>query len=414
MNIIFYLILFSLFTFGEKDQETPHILSFQKNEVKTLTQIKTETTDTKKEKLIQDSTPISTLTKTMNEKFNLNNETQTSVQNANSDNILVQDTKIKNSILDKAASKAAIEDKIKDSSITFKLNNEVRLSQNRVSKNQKKPYANVPYTEVSLNYSLLPVNFFMELEFSPQSRQIISMPEINLSYTFEKFPVTLKTGQMLLPLGYRIKNKNLFLKELSLHWSLEKNQEDVGLTLQMDVWKKYLQFQVSGFGGYVKRDEDGFYRAPDFPPLIVNLKTKTSFGDGFVTWFKKDLALFDSLQTIGGGLHLTHKLKNLKLSVQGELWGMDEKNQTTLSWYVFPKVELNKWKAGLILGDINRFHPYFKKSKARASLYERIFQISWNIHPYITLTAERFLTKQRKGPFLNDLWAMRVQTQFNF
>ena len=114
---------------------------------------------------------------------------------------------------------------------------------------------------------------------------------------------------------------------------------------------------------------------------------------------KKDLALFDPLQAFGGGLLLTHSLKNLKLSVQGELWWIDEKNQSTLSYYLFPEIEFNKWKVGVVLGDINRFSPHFKKPKVKTSLYERIFQISWKIHPNITLMAERFLTKQRKGPF---------------
>ena len=188
----------------------------------------------------------------------------------------------------------------------------------------------------------------------------------------------------------------------------------MGLTLQTDLWEKYIYLQVSGFGGYVKRSSDDFYREPDFFPLIASLKTENPFGEGFITWFKKDLALFDSLQAIGGGLYLKHSLKNLNFSVQGELWLMDEKNQATFSYYVFPQIGFDKWKAGLVLGDINRFSPHLKQIKARTSLYERIIQISWKVHPHITLTAERFLTKQRKGPFLNNLWALRLQTQFEF
>lgn len=336
---------------------------------------------------------------------------QASVKNFNTDNTVNQDKKIKSSTLI-LTPKTSTEKNA--SSVLFKLTNEVRLSQNLVSRNQNKPFADVPYTALSLNYSLLPLDFFMELELSPQSQSIISIPEINLSYTFKNFPLAFHAGWLPLPLGYRIENDNFFLKELSLYRSLEKNREDVGLILQTDLWEKYLSLQVSGFGGYVKRDEDNFHRAPEFPPLIVSLKTQHPFGEGFATWFKKDLALFNSLKAMGGGLNLKYSLKKLKLSVQGELWLMDEKNQTTLSYYVFPEIELNQWKAGVVLGDINRFFPHIEKSTARTSLYESIFQISWNIHPHITLTAEKFLTKQRKGPFLNDLWAVRLQTQFEF
>ena len=94
---------------------------------------------------------------------------------------------------------------------------------------------------------------------------------------------------------------------------------------------------------------------------------------------------------------------------------MEERNQTTLAWYIFPQVELfDSWRAGLVLGDINRFSPSMKNIQAKSSLSERVFQISWRIHPSLTLMAERFLTGQRKGPFLNNLWAVRAQTQFEF
>lgn len=305
-------------------------------------------------------------------------------------------------------------DKEKAPSFLFQLNNEVRLSQNLISRSQKKPFADIPYTALSLNSSLLPLNIFMELEFSPQDQQKINVSEISLSYSFKIWPITLQTGWLPLPLGYWPEHTNLFLRDLSLHQALAKNAEDAGLTLQTDLWEKYIYLQVSGFGGYIKRDIDDVYREPEFFPLIASLKTENPLGEGFITWFKKDLALFDSLQAIGGGLHLKHSLNILEISIQGEAWLMEEKNQTTFSYYVFPQVGIDKWKAGLVLGDINRFSPHLKEIKARTSLYERIIQISWKVHPHITLTAERFLTKQRKGPFLNNLWAFRLQTQFEF
>ena len=131
------------------------------------------------------------------------------------------------------------------------------------------------------------MNFFMELELASQDQWKINVSEISLSYTFKKIPVKLKTGWLPLPLGYQVENTDIFLRDLSLHQSLTKNREDAGLTVQMDLWRKYLQLQVSYFGGYVKGEWDNFHRAADFAPLIVSLKTQGSFGKSFVSWFKK-------------------------------------------------------------------------------------------------------------------------------
>lgn len=415
MKFSFFLYFFSTFALGQ-DMKSSNSLTIQ--QTKTQNSFETPTPHSPSDPKLSNIKPLS--------QTSIKNSTKNTSSNQASPKAkpLVQPpikTSTENSPSDQTSTalgtpphiptQTSVESK---SPISFQLNNEIRLSRNLTSRNQKGLYGSIPYTEVSFYYSRLPMDFFIELELASQGQWEVYASEISLSYTFEKFPIKLQTGWLPLPLGYRVENTDIFLKELSLHQSLAKNREDAGLTVQMDLWKKHLFLQISHFGGSIKREWDNFHRTPDFAPLIVSLKTQGSFGKGFASYLKKDLALFDSLQAFGGGLILTHSLKSFNFSIQGELWWMDAKNQATLSYYLFPEVEWDKWRAGVVLGDINRFSPNLKRPEAKTSLYERIFQISWKIHPNITLMAERFLTRQRKGPFLNNLWAVRLKTQFDF
>ena len=297
----------------------------------------------------------------------------------------------------------------------FHLSNEMQLSNTLISGNQQGLFMDIPYTKLSLDHSLALLDFFMEVQLLSRNQWKVSLSELRLTHSFKKIPVKLTIGYLPLPLGYRPENSDRFVRELELYRYLMEREEDTGLTAQVNLWKERLYLEISCFGGYVKRSGEDFYRMPDTPPLIVSLKTKGALGEGFISWFKKDPALFNPLQAVGGGGRFSRSLKSLKISLQGELWGMKEKNQTSLSWYIFSQIELfNKWRAGVVLGDITHFSPSIKNIQAKSSLYERVFQISWLIHPALTLTIERSLTGQRKGPFLKNLWAVRAQTQFDF
>ena len=178
-------------------------------------------------------------------------------------------------------------------SAVFQLNNEIRLSNNFISVNQKGFFADIPYTKLSFEYSRAFFDFFMEVRLSSQDQQATRLSEIHLTRSFKKIPVKFKIGRQTLPLGYRPENAERFLRELSLYRSIEKQEEDTGLTAQVNLWKQYLYLQVSCFAGYIKRGGEDFYRAPDTPPLIVSLKTKGALGEGFITWLKK-IRLFSS------------------------------------------------------------------------------------------------------------------------
>ena len=414
MKICLLLFFFSVFVWGQ-DLKSPEPVTVQKTKPQSSSTSTLHTTSDQMSSKIESSSRALTENSTKNLSLDqAPSKTKPLVQppiKTSTESTSLDQTSTTLKTPPHTSTQTSIENK---SPTSFQLNNEIRLSKNLTSRNQKDFYGDIPYTEISLYYSRLPMDFLMEVELASQGQWEILVSEISLSYTFKKWPIKVQTGWLPLPLGYWIENTDVFLRDLSLHHSLAKNREDAGLTMQMDLWKKYLYLQMSYFGGYVKREWDNFHRVPDFAPLIVSLKTQVSFGKGFASYVKKDLALFDPLQAFGGGLALTHSLKSFNFFVQGEVWWIDEKNQTTLSYYLFPQIKFKKWKAGAVLGDINRFSPHFKRPEAKTSLYERVFQVSWKIHPHIILIAERFLTKQRKGPFLNNLWAVRLQTQFDF
>ena len=212
MKSVIFLIFFSSFTFGliGRDLQSPHS---QENKINTLLtslhqQVLTNHSGFHKKSFIrkqlltenQIKIPVNTSNSNKNiiqasEKNSKSKDkpNQTLIKEDNTNNTLNQDKKITLPTLNKATSKTSI-DKGKKPSFLFQLNNEVRLSQNLISRSQKKPFAGIPYTALSLNSSLLPLDFFMELEFFPQDQQKFNASEISLSYSLKIWPITLQTG----------------------------------------------------------------------------------------------------------------------------------------------------------------------------------------------------------------------------
>ena len=172
--------------------------------------------------------------------------------------------------------------------------------------------------------------------------------------------------------------------------------------------------RLSYFGGWLYREQSNSYRGPKSAPFIISVKSKGFFWDAFASWFEKDLAFFDPLKAYGGGIHLHTSYKKLRVSLKSEFWRIKEKTQNTFTYYIFPSMAIHKLKVGMVFGNINRYSSYFKSGQAQSSLYERMFQVSYQIHPNITLIGERFISSQIKGHLTNDLWAVRVKTHFNW
>ncbi|MDE0118401.1 MAG: hypothetical protein OXM55_00135 [Bdellovibrionales bacterium] len=337
---------------------------------------------------------------------------------------------------------------------SFKLESEGRLSKNQISRDQKQWHPYIPYTEIGLLYSKDDnLHFFIngELE-SHKNEWEIGLEELSLSYAFEMIPLSVKAGWFPIPLGYKGRNNNVFSQNLSFYKILAWSQEDIGAIADLYLWKKFLSLRVSYFGGWFYREQDGSYRAPDSAPVIISVRSKGFFWDAFASWFEKDLAFFDPLQAYGGGIHLHTSYKKLRVSLQSEFWGIipnrsgsgtlqrfyslkrkkrregnlvpaetgihpngyKERKQTTFAYYIFPSIAIDKLKVGMVFGNINRYSARFKTAKAQSSLYERVFQISYQVHPNIRLIGERFISSQIKGYLTNDLWAARVKIHFDW
>ena len=301
-------------------------------------------------------------------------------------------------------------------SITIYLDSEGRLSRNKISKNQREFYPHFPYTEFGFGYSKNDnLNFFVNLttEFNQNEWQM-GVGEFSLSYDFEDVPLSVKAGWFPLPLGYMDQNSNVFSQDLSLHGALTQSQEDMSFVTDVHIWKEFLILQGSVFGGWSYRESDNSYKAPDSIPFIVNLKSRGFFWDAFISWFKTDLAFFEPLQALGAGIELKTEYEKLTVSIQSELWQVMEEGQTTFAYYVFPKLSIHKFQAGVVFGDINNFFPDYKTAKIKSSVYDRVFQLAYQVHPNVEFIGERFISKQRKGLLVNDSWAARVKVHFDW
>ena len=301
-------------------------------------------------------------------------------------------------------------------SISVHLESEGRLSKNPISINQKEVYPSIPYSELEFRYSKNKnLSFFVNLEAeSYENEWKVSLDELYFSYIFETVPLSVKAGWFILPLGYIGQNSNLFSHDLSLYGVLTQNQEDMGFVTDVYIWKEFLSLQGSIFGGWSYRESDDSYKAPDSIPLIVSLKSHGFFWDAFVSYFQKDLAFFDPLQAWGAGVELKADYKEINISVQSEFWQVLEKGQTAFAYYVFPKLSVRKFQAGMVFGDINRFSPDSKTAQVKSSVYEGVFQLTYQVHPNVIFIGERFISKQRRGLLVNDAWAVRIKLHFDW
>lgn len=298
---------------------------------------------------------------------------------------------------------------------SIELEAEGSLTKNLISKNQKSFYPDIPYIALSFEYDILSnLQFFTELEFgSKKNLWNMDLEQVGLFYRSNKFD--LKAGLIPISLGYSYANSNMFTKPLSFYKLLRDNPMDIGLRLTVPLYKEHLSFTISRFKGYLKRTFDNHYKSPEFAPLIVSFKGTGLSWNGFITYLKQDLAFKEPLNASGGGFTFKTSLTSQSLiSIQGEIWGSKEKHQSSLSYYLFPKLSFKKYELGVLFGGIKNFVPNFQKSETTSSIYEWILQGSYELFPGVFLIGERFITKQKKGPLLNNLWALRLKTRLEF
>ena len=302
----------------------------------------------------------------------------------------------------------------KEESINFQVESEGALSKNQISQSSKEFYPDISYVGFNVLYSRNEsLNFFIDLSVESQENEwTFVLDEWSVSYNFDFIPLDIKIGWLFLNLGYMEKNHKVFFRDLSLYSALTRNQEDMGALLDLYIWENFLSVQAGYFRTWSYRSSDHIYQPPEQNLFIMKLKTQGVFWDGFISWFEKDLAFLDPFQALGAGIELKTSYKKLTASIQSEFWKVTEKGQSTFTYYVFPTIAIDKLSVGMLFGDVNRFSPDLKT--VQSSVYERVFQLSYQIHPNVQVIGERFISKQKKGLFTNDLWALRVQAQFDW
>ena len=309
----------------------------------------------------------------------------------------------------------------------------------------------LPYLEMFFEYDFSSNwRFWTRLEFvSPQQTWDLSVEEAALSFQNDGFPFTVQAGLAPLPLGNQYEMLKQFSRPLRLHSLLLSEATDTGLAAKIPLGQTF-RLTVARFRGYEKRGFDDRFQAPDFAPLIVSLETQEkSWGRVFSSFLKQDKAFSAPLRAFGAGgsarfafgsartalLQTANSGKSGELagdflrpaaenpgggflreiSLQGEAWAISEERQTALALYILPKLKFaGNWEAGLLMEEINSFSPGYKNPKAAGSVYERALQLSWEAAPGVFLIGERFLSKQRNGPWIQRLWAVRLKTHLAF
>ena len=295
------------------------------------------------------------------------------------------------------------------------LDSEGGIFNNLISQNQKGGHPRLSYIDLIFRYPKNQWEFVSNISIeSLPDRWPVGFDELSLAYRFNLLlPLEIKVGWMTLPLGYRYEDIHFFSKELSLYNSLSHRREDSGVILNVYVWKKFVSFQLSQFSGWFLRESDQLLKEPTKAPFTFSLKSRGMFWDMFATYFENNLAFSDSLRALGAGGRLYFSYKKLKAELQSEFWGLKQRGQTTLSYYVSPRLQLSKVRMAVVFGDINKFSPHFSNPQVQSSLYERVFQVAYQLHPAISIMGERFMSRQRKGPFINNHWAVRVKVQLD-
>ena len=300
--------------------------------------------------------------------------------------------------------------------ISVRMEGEGRLSKNKISK-ARDPifYPWLTYAELGVRYiNNGNLNFFLNFEIESRNNEwLISLDELNLSYTFNKIPFSIKGGWMTLPLGYMDENTNVFSRRLSIYDTLVREEEDVGLTFDLRTYKSFLTLRMGVFGGWRYRESEDLFKAPEAIPIIVSLNSEGKFWSSFASWFKSDLAFWQPVRAYGAGFGLNGSYKNLSAFLQSEFWWVTQKGQTSVAYYVFPRIAVDKLQIGMVWGNINRFSPDFKTARVQSSTYEKVFQLSYQVHPTAVIIGEYLISAQKKGPLLNDLWSFRVKIDFD-
>ena len=287
---------------------------------------------------------------------------------------------------------------------------EGRFTKNSLSKNQKSFYPHIPYMELYFKYNIASnITFFTELE---SRKNLWGMEPRQAGLLYQSHAFDLKAGLLPFSLGYSYANSNVFTKTLGLYQLFRANPMDIGIHLTIPLYKKHLHFSISRFRGYLKRNFDNCCQTPAFAPLTVSLKGKGSSWNSFITYLKQDLAFQEPLHALGRGfVFKTPMTSESLISLQGEMWGGSETLQSLFAYYFFPKLRINNYECGVLLGGIKNFVPGFQNT---GFIYEWILQGSYELFPGIFLIGERWIKKQKKGPLIHNIWALRLKTKWKF
>ena len=319
--------------------------------------------------------------------------------------------------------------------LSLKFESAVVLSKNHLLRGASSWQAGIPYTEISLSYTpSAKTELHFGMDFHYRSKWSFGVTELSAGYSLLAWPLSFQSlkfqaGFFEYPLPFLSKNKKDFSKETLLRQALPlPKDEDIGMSLKWNLYKKALAFQAAAFFPRTEREFQKEFRADKRPLLVMKLVADSSFGHAFAGGIRRypaDNQTAAASRGYGAGGCLSFnfsrflKTKALSFYIQGEVWGIQKSapSEITLSGYVFPRLKWDPFSAGFLWGAAGSYHP--KKPRAdgpfqliaAAPASEQLIQISWDITENISLSWEKFI--EEDSVLRQKAWSLSLKTRFS-
>ena len=355
------------------------------------------------------------------------------------------------------------------SPLSIKFESLARLSKNGLLQGAPSYRAGIPYSEIFLSYrpsDKARIRFGMDFHYRGKWR--FEMAELSAVYS-PPLPLSfqsleLQAGFFEYPLFYSGKNKKKFSKKTLLRQALPfSKNEDMGLSLKWNLYKKAAALQAAGFFSQTKLAPYKELRADRRPLLIMSLSADTRFGHVFAGGFRRQRARglpAGSSRGFGFGGDLFYdfskilKIKRLSFSLQGEALGVRRAApvEISLSAYVFPRLKWRSFGLGFLWGAKRSYHlanhlanhqanhqakpdpagfnpkppppsastgsltsrlkaGQLPRLAAAAPASEQLIQMTWDMTENITLLWEKFI--EEDSILRQKSWSLSLKTGFS-
>ena len=277
----------------------------------------------------------------------------------------------------------------------------------------KFPYnwsAEIPYTEIVINYPFSENNLFkMEFDFSYQNKEwnySIDCFSVHHQLLFYK-PVNLQAGYFIYPVSYTNENITTFSKKTLVQKSLfPYGRGALGILLNWNLWKPFY-WQISLQANLNSRETDSVQKMESNPVVTASFIYKNSGQNFFASYFQKNFFMEGQMQSLGVGSDLSFEINSWIFAFRGEFWSIKrtQPQHNLLTYYLFPSVSWGKISLGAFFGGA---HHYLAKDQNHTLEY--ILKGDFYLTENLFLTIERI---REQDSILKEVsWSFSLRTEF--